>query len=196
MRVPASGIIDFYNFDGSTHLLADVVGYYDRDKSTEAGRFIPVTPQRVLDTRDFNEPLLPDSGGILQVTGYPPVPAAGVGAVVMNVTVTEPTQPGYVTVFPDDACSVPLASNLNFVAGQTAPNLVMVRVSTMTGCATTAGAVDFYNFAGTTHVIADVFGYFTDDTAAASTAPAVAKRQAPTSSTRNPRWTIDRRGRP
>ena len=37
----------------------------------------------------------------------------------------------------------------------------MVRVSTLTGCATSAGAVDLYNLIGTTHVLADVFGYFT-----------------------------------
>jgi hypothetical protein len=51
MRVLASGVVDFYNYAGSVHLLADVVGYYDNDKSTEAGRFVPSTPVRVLDTR-------------------------------------------------------------------------------------------------------------------------------------------------
>jgi len=161
MRVPASGIVDFYNLTGSTHLLADVVGYYDGDKSTEAGRLIPLDPSRLLDTRDFNEPLLPDDGGSLQVIGYGGVPTSGVGSVVLNVTATQPTDSGFITVFPDDACSIPLASNLNFVAGQTVPNLVMVRVSTLTGCATWAGAVDFYNHSGTTHLIVDVFGYFT-----------------------------------
>jgi hypothetical protein len=42
---------------------------------------------------------------------------------VLNVTATEPSSPGYLTVFPDDACDVPLASNLNFVPGETVPNL-------------------------------------------------------------------------
>ena len=43
VRVPASGIVDFYhyaNLSGRTHLLADVVGYYDDDHSTDAGRFL------------------------------------------------------------------------------------------------------------------------------------------------------------
>ncbi len=44
MRVPASGIVDFYNKFGAVHVLADVVGYYDGDKTTEAGRFVPMTP--------------------------------------------------------------------------------------------------------------------------------------------------------
>jgi len=51
VRVPANGTIDFYNSFGATHLLADVVGYYDDVKATEAGRFIPVTPFRRADTR-------------------------------------------------------------------------------------------------------------------------------------------------
>ena len=79
----------------------------------------------------------------------------------MNVTVTGTTAAGYLSVFPDDACTVPLVSNLNFVPGDSVPNLVVVRLSTATGCAVEAGDVDVYNSAGTTHVISDVFGYFT-----------------------------------
>jgi hypothetical protein len=37
----------------------------------------------------------------------------------------------------------------------------VVRLSTSTGCAVEAGDVDIYNSAGITHVISDVFGYFT-----------------------------------
>ena len=161
MRVPASGIVDFYNAGGSTDLLADVVGFYDGDKSTEAGRLIPVAPQRLLATRTVDDPLPADTIGILPITGSGGVPSAGVGSVVLNVTVTQPTSGGYLTVFPDDSCDVPLASNLNFVAGQTVPNLVMVGVSHQPGCDTRLGSVDFYNVAGDTHVIVDVFGYFT-----------------------------------
>jgi len=57
------------------------------------------------------------------------------------------------------------AHNLNFVGGQTVPNLVIVRLSAMRDCAVAPGALDFYNLAGTVHVIVDVFGYFTNDEA-------------------------------
>ena len=53
VRVPANGIVDFYhyaNFGGSTFLLADVVGFFDGDKSTEAGRLFTGVPARVTDT--------------------------------------------------------------------------------------------------------------------------------------------------
>ena len=49
-------------------------------------------------------------------------------AVTMNVTVTEPVADGFLTVYPCDAPR-PLASNLNYAAGQTVPNLVTVKLS-------------------------------------------------------------------
>ena len=44
-------------------------------------------------------------------------------------------------------------SNLNFVPGQTVPNLVIVRIGS-------GGKVSFFNSAGSTEMIADVVGYF------------------------------------
>jgi hypothetical protein len=162
VRVPQTGVVDFYNLAGNVHVIADVVGYYDGNKNTEAGRFIPLVPSRTLDTRESNEPLGADDWFWLDMAGWNGVPPSGAGSVVINTTITEPTAPSYLTVFPDDLCEFPLASNLNYVARQTVANLVIVRLSDTTGCANLDGAIDFYNRAGTVHVIADVFGYFTD----------------------------------
>jgi hypothetical protein len=76
--------------------------------------------------------------------------------VVLNVTVTGPTAPGFVTVWPEGA-SRPLASNLNFVPGQTVPNRVIVKTGT-------GGRVDLYNLTGSTDLVVDVGGYYTDAT--------------------------------
>lgn len=43
----------------------------------------------------------------------------------LNVTITGPTAAGDLTVYPG-AQPLPLASNLNYVAGQTLPNVVLV----------------------------------------------------------------------
>jgi hypothetical protein len=88
----------------------------------------------------------------LTVTGRGGVPATGVGAVVLNVTATEPTASGFVTVYPTGT-QRPNASNLNFVAGQTTPNLVIAKVGD-------GGKVSLFNFAGSTHLIADVVGWY------------------------------------
>jgi hypothetical protein len=156
VRVPADGIIDFYNNVGSVHVIADVVGWYDEDRSSENGRFVPLDPARVLDTRTNASPVLGGTTRLLGMAGNGGVPFVGADAVVMNVTATEPTAQSYLTVYPDGPVR-PLASNLNFVSGQTVPNLVIGRLGN-------AGALRIYNDRGAVHVIADVAGYFTGTT--------------------------------
>jgi hypothetical protein len=156
VRVPASGVIDFYNNAGSTHLLADVVGYYDGDKSTDAGRLIAGGPLRLVDTR-VSSPF-PGSGkvpgGANLVLDFSGSPNFGqLGGFVLNVTVTEPTAPGYVTVYPAPP-PAPATSSLNFVPGLTVANAAALRVGDN-------GQVDVFNLAGATHVIVDLFGIFT-----------------------------------
>lgn len=70
----------------------------------------------------------------------------------MNVTVTQPKQSGYLTVYPDGVTK-PNASNLNFSARETVPNLVIVPL--------TSGVADIANTSGgTVQVVADLAGYF------------------------------------
>ena len=78
------------------------------------------------------------------------MPASGVAAVALNVTVTGPSGPGYITVFP--CGSLPNASNVNFEVDQTIPNAVIAPVSP-------SGQVCFYSSAAT-DLIADVSGWF------------------------------------
>ena len=80
------------------------------------------------------------------------VPASGVSAVVLNVTVTNPTAGSYLTAYPSGG-SVPTASNLNFAPGESVPNLVVAKVGNN-------GKVSVYNAAGTTDVIFDVTGWY------------------------------------
>jgi len=122
------------------------------------GRYEPLTPTRILDTRDGTGgvfgPVGPGSTVNVQITGRGGVPASGVTAVAMNVTVTQPTGDGFLTLYPTGS-GRPLAANLNFTPGKTVPNMVVVRIGT-------GGKVDLFNSAGSTHVIYDVAGYFTD----------------------------------
>ncbi len=122
---------------------------------THGGRFVDLPPQRLLDTRECNGACGPIAGGAvvrLKVTGRGGVPSVGVSAVILNVTVTAPTAPGHVTAYPFGA-PVPVASNLNFSAGQTVPNLVTVKVSADGHVALLNGST------GTIHLVADVAGY-------------------------------------
>jgi outer membrane protein assembly factor BamB len=158
-----SGKVTAYNFSGSTHVVFDVAGWVATPPAGADGLLNPLAPARILDTRNgtggFTSPVPASSTIDVQVTGQGQVPATGVAAVVLNVTATNPIIGGYLTVFPTGATR-PLASNLNFLAGQTVPNRVIVKVGT-------GGKVSFFNFSGNTDVVADVGGWFTDATSTA-----------------------------
>src|SRR5579885_2404333 len=68
------------------------------------GGYHALTPSRILDTRTGNgapaAALGPGATLNLQVAGRGGVPTTGVSAVVLNVAVTGPTAPSYLTVFP------------------------------------------------------------------------------------------------
>jgi Domain of unknown function (DUF1906) len=166
----AGGRATLYNHAGNTDLIADVEAYV-LSSQTNAGNglYNAISPSRVGDTRagsgqpDQGQTVGPNSIHSVQVSGMGGVPATGVSAVVLNVTVTNPTAgsrlaPNFATVFPGGA-NTPLASNLNFVAGQTVPNRVIVPVGSINF---TAGEVWIYNRAGSSDFIVDVGGWFTD----------------------------------
>ncbi|WP_042411061.1 PKD domain-containing protein [Streptacidiphilus carbonis] len=121
--------------------------------------FMPVAPQRFLDTRNGTgaprQQAGPGATVRVKIAGQHGLPAT-VTAVTMNVTDTNATTAGYVTAYPD-ATARPTASNLNFAAGQTNPNQVTVPVGA-------DGYVDLWNAQGHVDLIADVQGYFTTAT--------------------------------
>lgn len=154
------GKVTLYNGSaGSVHLLADVAGYYLAGTPTKQGTFVPVTPTRLLDTRSAglgtpsNHPVPSLKNVGLQILDGHTVPVDGVSAVVTNVTSVAATKSGYVTVYPT-APTRPVASNINHVANQTIANLAIVQPGL-------CGQATFFNgSAGTTHLLADVAGYF------------------------------------
>lgn len=158
VKVGTDGKINLKNNSaGSVHLIADVAGYYVAGTPTVPGAFVSLDPARVLDTRVGNgapnAAVAAQSTVDLQITGRGGVPADGVAAVVVNVTVTGPATGGFITVYPSGS-SQPTASNLNFSAGQTIPNLVTVKLGT-------GGKIKLTNnSAGTVQLIADVAGYY------------------------------------
>ncbi|MEV4559501.1 S53 family peptidase [Kitasatospora sp. NPDC049285] len=117
-----------------------------------AGTFNAVAPTRLLDTRS-GAALAAYGETAVQITGNGGIPASGVTSVVLNVTVTDPSTDGHLTVYPSGG-SRPNTSNLNWTAGKTVPNLVTVPVGA-------DGKVRFYNGAwGQTQLIVDVQGYY------------------------------------
>jgi Zn-dependent metalloprotease len=156
-KLAADGTVCLYTTAG-THLIVDVTGYYPAGSG-----FTPLVPARLMETRVGDSATTIDgseqgigvrtAGSIktLQIGGRGGVPA-GATAVVLNVTVTGPGAPGYVTVYPCDAAR-PTASNLNYTASQTIPNAVLTKLSA-------TGTVCLYTLSST-HLVVDVAGYYT-----------------------------------
>jgi hypothetical protein len=151
------GTVRLRSSGGSPHAVADVLGYYWRDgtaDSRDSGfRALPAT--RVLDSRDpgggFGR-LAAGSSQSFPVVGRAGVPADAT-AVVMNVTATGAVAAGHLTVFPGGQDAVPTASTLNYRAGQSVPNLVVVPLGP-------DGRVSVASGGGSPYVLADVVGYY------------------------------------
>ena len=158
-QVGVDGKVSVYNNVGSTDVIADVQGWFAAPVSPPTGStYFGINPTRILDTRDGTGtggavgPLGPNGTVDLTVAGVGGVPGSGVTSVVLNVTATDSSGPeSFLALFPAGTAR-PLASNLNFVAGETIPNLVVVRVQN--------GKVSIFNNLGSTNVIADVQGWF------------------------------------
>jgi len=161
-KVGSDGAIVLFNNAGVTQFVVDIVGWFPPE--TPPSEYNSIVPQRFLDTRSCSVCLTIDGqfqgGGALapgqslplQITGRGAVPANGVGSVVLNVTVVGSTASNFLTVYPFGS-ALPTASNLNFVAGQIIPNMVIVKLGA-------GGRISVFNNAGSTPVIVDVVGWF------------------------------------
>jgi hypothetical protein len=136
------------------------------------GEYHPLTPARVFDSRPgiaVNDPTpgpraIAGPGAtfdiqLLGLGGIPNAPADVLG-VVANVTVTEPTSTGYLNAYGKDA-PAGTAAVINFVAGQTVPNLAIVRPG-----AEGKLTIKLAAGTGTAHVVVDVFGWFSTSASA------------------------------
>jgi hypothetical protein len=160
VQVPVGelGKVSLYAWSADVNVVADVLGWSSNGGATlqpGEGLLNPTMPVRVLDTRKTSA-LGAGVARSFKVTGMggsAGVPPTGAGAVVLNLHVLRPTTAGYLTVYPGGQ-SRPATWNLNFRAGETRANRVIVPVGA-------DGTVTVYNRTGSSHVIADVNGWYT-----------------------------------
>ena len=119
--------------------------------SYPSGVYTALPPHRVLDTRGGGGALGPGRTVDIAIGGLYSVPANAT-AVILNVTAVRESTAGFFTVLPRGA-PLPTASNLNWVAGETVPNLVSVGLGI-------GGKVTIFNGLGTADAVVDLEGYF------------------------------------
>ncbi|MEP7113939.1 MAG: hypothetical protein ABI862_11785, partial [Ilumatobacteraceae bacterium] len=138
----------------STHVVVDLFGWY----GATGLEYIDSAPVRALDTRSAPRP----DGGTGRVRANTPfvLPLAPVWvpaeaeAVLVNLTVVSSAGPGYLVAYPCGT-DAPLASNVNFLAGEDRAGSTMVGLGP-TGTLCLLSNVDV-------HIVVDVNGYFVPD---------------------------------
>jgi hypothetical protein len=157
LKVPASGVVDLYNGSaGTVRMVGDVKGYFVGGTATVPGAYVPLTPQRILDTgngTNTTKTSIGAKGGLsLNVHGLGGVPSKAVDTVTLNVTVAGATATGWLSAY-DEAIPGHGGPANSFTAGRSSASLVTVRV-------TKSGLVGFYNSSsGSARLVADVEGY-------------------------------------
>lgn len=152
--IGSGGGVDIYN--GSSrplNVIADVSGYFSGGSPNSSNQFGSLTPRRVLDTRNgTGAPARAVGPGATLTLSLGTAPRYS--AVLLNLTVTEPSGFGYLTAWPDGAAR-PTTSSLNFLYGQTLAAFNVVPVGA-------DGKIDIYNSSNrTVEIIADESGYIT-----------------------------------
>ncbi len=156
---------DVYNFAGHADVIVDVEGYYGSPPGQGSGLYNPLAPARICDTRPGNPSGLsttvldqcegkapaPGQALTIQVAGLAGVPT-GAAAAVLNLTAIDPSTAGYLTVYPAGQAA-PLASNVNYSAGEVVANRVTVPLSS-------SGQVSILSFSGSPDVLVDVSGWY------------------------------------
>lgn len=135
---------------------------------TASGDVVPLTPDRILDTRSGNgvaqAGTVGPAGSIdVVVLGRGGVPNSGVDAVVVNVTAARQSVRTFITVWPTGD-PLPVASSLNADPGRPVSNLVVAKVGAN-------GSISLFNGAGTVHLIGDVVGWLPSGSRVVATPP-------------------------
>lgn len=140
-----------------TDLVVDIAGWFTGESFTGA------TPTRLVDSRNGTgspQAKLTSAAPLaVQITGLSVTTASGgsatiptnISAASLNVTVVNPEQGGFITVYPCDV-DRPLASNVNYSAGQVIANGVIAPVSA-------SGEVCLFT-SRPTDIVVDVAGWF------------------------------------
>lgn len=152
--VSSSGVTLYSH--GGGHVVVDFLGWFTGPTAGDGatGLFVPVGPQRLLDTRE-NPPRAWPGGRVSLPNSFPEA-----GALVTNVTATRSDRAGFVTAYPA-ATPRPNTSTLNpAMFEHTVANLAITQLSD--------AGVSYYSHAGN-DIVVDVTGMFIGTPAIATT---------------------------
>lgn len=156
LPVGNDGRVRIYNSTGTTHILADVVGYYQGlavpSTTGRQSQYLNIGPIRWYDSREFDGAFAPGESTTIALGTGDPVEDAKLAAIAVNVTVTGATGSGYIST---ESAST---SILNYTKAQSLANMAVVKANPIAGEG--MGFRVFNRGAGTVHVIVDLVGIY------------------------------------
>jgi hypothetical protein len=151
VSVGTGGNINLFNNSGSAHIIVDVVGYFGPDGTAS---LIPVTPTRVLDSRDgtggYSTPWGPHQSRPVTVGRADGMTTQS--AAIVNLTAVFPSAATHITGWASGAATPP-TSNLNLPAGDVRANVAIIGTGP-------GDSITLSNNDGNTHLLADVLAHF------------------------------------
>lgn len=145
------GVLCLYSLV-STDVVVDVNGYFHGDATSG---FNPASPKRLFDSRAAGSRRLgADEQRVIEVAGAGKAAPAAATSVALNVTVDQPSSAGFLRVYPCGSTAGAEISTVNYRAGDSRPNSVVVPVDDRGRiCVRSLVAAD---------VIVDYTGYFSE----------------------------------
>jgi hypothetical protein len=150
------GKLTVTNKGSATNVVVDVVGWFASPKVAGGQLYSPLRPARVLDTRTGRgapQGFVNSNAAIsLGLAGSGRMLPAGATVAVLTLTATRATTGTSLTAWPAGA-KIPAVSEVSARPGHTTANLAAVKIGT-------GGDINIINHHGTTHVVADIVGYY------------------------------------
>lgn len=151
-----SGKLTVTNLGSATNVVVDVEGWFASSKVAGGQLYSPLRPARVLDTRTGRgapQGFVTAKAAIgLGVAGAGRMLPAGATVAVMTLTATRASAPTYLTAWPTGS-AMPSVPDVRTSPGSTTANLTAVKIGS-------GGDVNILNGHGSTHVVADIVGYY------------------------------------
>jgi subtilisin family serine protease len=165
VQVGTGGKVDIFNPAGNVSVIADVVGYYaTAAHPTTGGDYWSDAPTRILDTRSDGWGPLDASGGVIQPLDYGDELNPHIRALAVNLTAVDGSAGGFLTAWSGSG-PPPTASTLNFGPRAVVSNFAVIPTTLCTinpSCYGLPQIAVYNGSGGTTHVIADIFGFYDD----------------------------------
>jgi len=152
------------NSTGTTHLIADITGYYTSDATLTGDQtYTPLTTYRALDTAaSTTNTSLTTTGTVangttftLQITGTDSIPTAAT-AVAINLTAFGETSSGFIEAY-QTGTTQPVLTSMSYGTADIASMAADVSIGS-------TGKISIYNTGAATNIIGDISGYYTNTT--------------------------------